>query len=140
MLKPTPTPCPTPRHARPRAIRAATVAVTLALTAVLAGCAGVPALPMMQPAVPAPAPVAAPVVAPPPATGFAGLQSREPDACHAANYRSAVGQPATVIPSLGVRGPSRVVEYRGIEPQEYNAQRVVFRLDQAGVITAVDCG
>ena len=81
-----------------------------------------------------------PEVAPPPITGVAGLQSREPDACHAANYRSAIGQPASVIPTLGITRQYRVAEYRGIEPEEYNALRIAFQLDAAGNIAAVTCG
>jgi hypothetical protein len=32
------------------------------------------------------------------------------------------------------------VEFRGIEPQEYNPQRIVFRLDQFGNVYNIDCG
>lgn len=103
------------------------------------GPAAYPAAPYAAPAYPAPA-AATPVAQITPVTGVAGLQSREPDACHAATYRSAVGQPGSVVPTLGVRGEYRIAEFRGIEPQEYHAQRVVFRLDQSGIITAVDCG
>ena len=106
----------------------------LALSALLAGCVVAPPPPAV---VVDPAPV---VVAPPPVTGVAGLQSREPDACHAANYRSSIGQPGSVIPGLGISRQYRVVEYRGIEPQEYDALRIVFRLDQAGNIQNIDCG
>lgn len=85
---------------------------------------------------------AAPVFDPAPAqvTGIAGLQSREPDACHAGSYRHALGQPGTAIPSLGVTRDYRVVEYRGIEPPEYDPLRIVFRLDAAGNIQNIDCG
>lgn len=110
--------------------------LALAAAALLAGCMAAP--------VPAPEPVAVvapmPEVAPPPITGVAGLQSREPDACHAANYRSAIGQPASVIPTLGITRQYRVAEYRGIEPEEYDALRIAFQLDAAGNIAAVTCG
>ena len=46
----------------------------------------------------------------------------------------------SVIPTLGVTRQYRIVEYRGIEPQEYDPLRIVFRLDAAGNIQAVDCG
>ncbi|WP_415839857.1 hypothetical protein, partial [Paracoccus yeei] len=75
-----------------------------------------------------------------PVAGVTGLESREPDACHAKNYISALGQPGSVIPGLGVTREYRVVEYRGIEPQEYNPLRIVFRLDAAGNIYNIDCG
>jgi len=89
----------------------------------------------------APEPVAAVQPLPPvPVAGVSGLESREPDACHAKNYVSALGQPGTIIPSLGVTREYRVVEYRGIEPQEYDPLRIVFRLDAAGNIYNIDCG
>lgn len=115
-----------------------------AAASLLAGCVApigiapvapvAPAAPI-QPVTPVPA-----VIAPTPVSGVAGLQSREPDACHAGTYRSAVGQPGTVIPGLGITRQYRVVEYRGIEPQEYDPLRIVFRLDAAGNIQNVDCG
>ncbi len=102
------------------------------LSVLLAACAPVAVAP------PPVEPVAAlPVV---PVTGIAGLEEREPDACHAGDYVAALGQPGTIIPSLGVSRAYRVVEYRGIEPQEYDPLRIVFRLDQAGNISNIDCG
>ena len=100
---------------------------------------------MLTACAPTPAPVVEPVpaVQPVPVTpvaGVTGLESREPDACHAKNYISALGQPGSVIPGLGVTREYRVVEYRGIEPQEYNPLRIVFRLDAAGNIYNIDCG
>ena len=91
---------------------------------------------------PAPEPVApvVPVAVVTPVSGVSGLQERQPDACHAKDYTSSLGQPGTVIGSLGITRPYRVVEFRGIEPQEYNPQRIVFRLDQAGNIQNIDCG
>lgn len=68
------------------------------------------------------------------------LEQREPDTCHAADYVSALGQPGSVIPTLGISRPINVVEWRGLEPQEYNPQRIVFRLDQTGKIFNIDCG
>lgn len=105
--------------------------LVLAALAPLAACA------------PAPAPEPVPVIDPVPVTpiaGVSGLEAREPDACHAKTYVAALGQPGTVIPSLGVTRQYRVVEYRGIEPQEYNPLRIVFRLDAAGNIYNIDCG
>ncbi|PZO67278.1 MAG: hypothetical protein DI498_02740 [Paracoccus denitrificans] len=100
----------------------------------LAGCAPAPVAPIPEPVVDMPAPAVASV------SGVAGLQTREPDSCGARNFASAVGQPSSVIPTLGVTREYRVVEFRGIEPQEYNALRMVFRLDQNNTITAVSCG
>ncbi|MFD2814151.1 hypothetical protein ACFSYD_05905 [Paracoccus aerius] len=79
--------------------------------------------------------------APTPALGVSGLTERKPDLCGATkNYGSSVGQPGSVIPTLGITKDYRVVEYRGIEPQDYDPNRIVFRLDAAGTITNVDCG
>lgn len=106
------------------------------IAAPLAACApAAPLAPMPEPVVAAPV---TPVIAP--VTGVAGLQSREPDACHAKTYVAALGQPAAVIPSLGITRQYRVVEYRGIEPQEYNPLRIVFRLDAQNRIQNIDCG
>lgn len=105
--------------------------LVLAALASLAACA------------PAPAPAPAPVIAPAPVApvaGVSGLESREPDACHAKSYVAALGQPGSVIGSLGITRDYRVVEYRGIEPQEYDPMRIVFRLDAAGNIYNIDCG
>ena len=68
------------------------------------------------------------------------LENRSPDTCHAAQYASALGQPAAIIPTLGITDPVNVIEWRGIEPQEYNSHRVVFRLDPKGNIFNIDCG
>ena len=106
----------------------------------LGACVAAPPPPVVIDPAPVVAPVTAAVATPVAVTGVAGLQSREPDACHAGNYRSSIGQPGTVIPQLGITRSYRVVEYRGIEPQEYDSLRIVFRLDAAGNIQSVDCG
>ena len=108
------------------ALLSAAVAVTLS------ACAPAPA-----PVAPAPLPVV-PAIAP--VSGVAGLQEREPDLCKAKDYTGALGQSRAVIPSLGISRTYRVVEYRGIEPQEYDPNRIVFRLDAAGNIYNIDCG
>lgn len=103
----------------------------------LAGCMPVPS----QPPAPAPMPVAAvQPIAPLPTEGIAGLEERQPDLCGAKQYVPHLSQPASVIPTLGITKEYRVVEFRGIEPQEYNPQRIVFRLDAGGNIYNIDCG
>ena len=107
-------------------------------TAVLAGCMPAPApAPVYQEPIAAPAPVQA---VPAAANGISGLEERQPDLCGAKNYTSSLNQPGSIIPTLGITKEYRVVEFRGIEPQEYNPQRIVFRLNETGVITNVDCG
>lgn len=105
----------------------------LASAALLAACMPAPA--------PVPEPMPLPVVQPiAPVEGVAGLESREPDLCKAREYAQYLSQPGGIIPTLGITKDYRVVEYRGIEPQEYDPNRIVFRLDAAGNIQNVDCG
>lgn len=105
--------------------------------AALAGCMPVPS----QPPVPAPAPIpAVQPIAPMPTEGIAGLEERQPDLCGAKQYTPYLSQPASVIQTLGITKEYRVVEFRGIEPQEYDPQRIVFRLDAGGNIYNIDCG
>lgn len=106
--------------------------------AALAGC--VAPLPPAAAAAVEPVPEVAPMPEVAPVTQIAGLQSREPDACHAADYRKYIGQPASVVPTLGITRKYRIAEYRGIEPEEYNALRLAFQLDAAGTIQSVTCG
>ncbi|MBM3605223.1 MAG: hypothetical protein FJX25_10855 [Alphaproteobacteria bacterium] len=104
--------------------------------------AAAPYAPAPYPAV-APAMMPVPILsepAPPPASGISGLEERKPDLCKARSHSSAIGQPRSVIPSLGLTKAYRIVEYRGIEPQDYDPNRIVFRLDAAGTITNIDCG
>lgn len=94
-------------------------------------------------AAPAPEPVPVVPVAPPPpvaATGIAGLEERKPDLCGAKDYAHYQGQPGNLIPTMGLTKQYRVVEYRGIEPQDYDPNRLVFRLDSAANIYKIDCG
>lgn len=90
--------------------------------------------------VPAPVPVPVPPPAPVAAQGIAGLEEREPDLCGAKDYTHYLGQPGGLIPTMGLTKQYRVVEYRGIEPQNYDPNRIVFRLDSAGNIYNIDCG
>lgn len=110
-----------------------TILPLAAVTVLLAGC-----MPAPQPA---PAPVV-PVQTLPaaPVEGISGLEEREPDLCGAKQYVPYLSQPASIIPTLGLTKEYRVVEYRGIEPQEYNPNRIVFRLDGSGNIYNIDCG
>ncbi|WP_376876309.1 hypothetical protein [Albirhodobacter sp. R86504] len=98
--------------------------------------AGISLLAACQPAEPEVA-VVTPTVLSPADTVF---EEREPDLCKAINYVPYLSQPGSVVASLGIEGPYRVVAWRGIEAQEYNPQRVTFRLDAAGNIYNIDCG
>ncbi len=85
-------------------------------------------------------PVQPPGIEPLPTAAQSGLAERKPDLCKASTYKVYIGQPGSVIPTLGITRAYRVVEYRGIEEQIYDPNRVVFRLDENGAISAVDCG
>jgi hypothetical protein len=92
-----------------------------------------------------PEPGAAPPGAPQPGDLIAGssgdaLVEREPDLCHAADYQQYVGQPGTIVTSLGITRTYRVVEFGGIVTQEYNPGRLNFHLSPSGQITVIDCG
>lgn len=119
------------------------VAVAAAL---LAGCMPVPPsvpvapAPQTLPATPAYDPVPVAPVAPPPTLANSGLNERKPDVCGAAAYREHIGKPGSALPSLDISRSYRVVEFRGIEPQDYDPNRLVFRLDAAGNISDTDCG
>lgn len=94
-----------------------------------------------DPAAAAAAPaVVAPTAAAVPVTQISGLQERAPDACKGSTYVPYLGQPGSLIPTMGITREYRVVQWRGIEPQEYNPLRIVFRLDAAGNIYNIDCG
>ncbi|MDO5603924.1 MAG: hypothetical protein Q4G25_02060 [Paracoccus sp. (in: a-proteobacteria)] len=108
---------------------------SIAAVAALAGCFGGPAPQVRDDVIVQPGGIEA---LPPTAQG--ALAERKPDLCHAAQYTNQIGQPGSVIPTLGVSRDYRIVEYRGIEPHQYNPNRVVFRLDAAGNIAGVDCG
>lgn len=125
-----------------------TILPVAAAAALLAGCMPVPPsvpvapTPQIQtlPAVPAYDPVPVAPVAPPPTLANSGLNERKPDVCGAADQRQHIGKPASALPSLGISRSYRVVEFRGIEPQDYDPNRLVFRLDAAGNISDTDCG
>lgn len=68
------------------------------------------------------------------------FEEREPDLCQAVDYVPYLSQPAAVIPTLGITKAYRVVQWRGIEAQEYDAHRLTFRLDASGNIYNIDCG
>ena len=106
---------------------------SLAAVAMLAGCVGVGGGAADMPVQPA-------GIEPLPTMADDGLTERKPDLCKASTYANYVGQPGAVIPTLGITKEFRVVEFRGIEPQEYNPNRIVFRLDGTGLISGVDCG
>lgn len=104
--------------------------------AVLAGCMPAPRQAPMPVQPIAPPPIIDPVAT----TGIAGLQEREPDLCGTQKYTQHLSQPGSMIPTMGIPGDYMVIEFRGIEPQDYNPKRVIFRLDAAGNINQIDCG
>lgn len=76
-----------------------------------------------------------------PRVGIAGLTTREPTLfCKAETYSGYIGQPGSVIPTLGITRAYRVVEFRGLNPQDYDPNRILFNLDAMGNISKIDCG
>lgn len=108
----------------------------------LAGCVEAPEVPPLIVATEpvTVAPLAGVAAVPAPGVAAPGLEAKEPDLCHGIDYVPYLGKPGTVIETLGITRPYRVVPWRGIEPQEYVAGRIVFRLDAAGNIFNIDCG
>lgn len=88
-------------------------------------------------------------VAPPgidPVTGLPidltpGLNDREPDTCHAADYQSLVGQTENEVRAAGITRPTRMVTLTTIVDQErYNSFRINFHTDATGRIYKISCG
>lgn len=115
--------------------------VAIALIALLPACMPVPqSSSVTQPSYSAGLPPVQPAQPTMPVEGISGLQERQPDLCGAKAYVPYLSQPGSIIPTLGLTKSYRVVEYRGIEPQEYDPNRIVFRLDASGNIFNIDCG
>lgn len=69
-----------------------------------------------------------------------GLVEREPDLCQASTYQQYIGQPGTIVPSLGITRETRVIEFGSIFTQEYNPSRINFFLSSTGEIQRISCG
>lgn len=70
-----------------------------------------------------------------------GLNDREPDTCHAADYQYLVGQTEAAVQAAGITRPTRMVSLGGIVSQEeYNSFRINFQLDATGTIVRINCG
>ena len=73
-------------------------------------------------------------------SGPGDLLDREPDTCGAQSLQNMLGQSASIVPGLALEGPFRIVKPDDIVTQEYNAQRVNFRVNGSGIVTRVSCG
>lgn len=70
-----------------------------------------------------------------------GLNDREPDTCHAADYGYLVGQHESAVQMAGITRPVRMVALGGIVSQEeYDSFRINFHLDAAGSVARITCG
>jgi hypothetical protein len=69
-----------------------------------------------------------------------GLTEREPDTCALTQAEFLRGQPGTLVPTAGLTHPYRIIQPGSIITQEYNAARVNFYLDEAGIIARISCG
>ncbi len=72
--------------------------------------------------------------------GNGGLVEREPDLCKAADFQQVVGQPGTIVATLGITRPLRVIKHGDIITQEYNPARINFWLGPSGRIQRITCG
>ena len=105
-------------------MRAAVTLICLVLTA----CGPTP---VVNPEVPdtAPAPV---------------LEQREPDGCGMSGFLGLVGHPqadiATAIAASSGPVRHRVLPFGNLATQDYDASRVNFLLDTAGLVASVRCG
>ena len=72
--------------------------------------------------------------------GRDGLVEREPDTCQASQYQTAVGQNQSIVPTLGLTRPVRVVAPDDIVTQEYTPARINFEVNRSGQIRRVSCG
>ena len=72
------------------------------------------------------------------------LVQREPDLCGAAGFQGVVGHPRTdvaqVVAAAGGIAKMRVIPFGSIITQDYDAARVNFMLDAAGLVLSVSCG
>ncbi|MDF0595997.1 I78 family peptidase inhibitor [Psychromarinibacter halotolerans] len=64
----------------------------------------------------------------------------EPDACGTGQYRSYIGEPASVLQDIVFVTPMRVVPYNGMVTMDHNPARINFNLDPEGRILTVTCG
>lgn len=69
-----------------------------------------------------------------------GLIERLPDTCKLPQVMENVGQPASVVPALGLTRPYRIVGPNDIVTQEYNPARVNFYTNSEGIIVRIACG
>ena len=109
------------------------------LALLVAGCGARPEVEPVQPA---------PLVMPgiDPVTGLPidrtpGLNDREPDTCHAADYQMLVGQTEAEVRAAGITRPTRMVTPNSIVDQEqYNSFRINFHTDMTGRVYKIVCG
>ncbi len=72
------------------------------------------------------------------------LVQQEPDGCGMARFQGLVGHPAAdVARAVAAQKrpvPHRVLAFGSMSTQDYNATRVNFAIDAAGLVSAVRCG
>lgn len=70
-----------------------------------------------------------------------GLNDREPDTCHAADYQNLLGQTENEVRASGITRPVRMVTMTTIVDQEmYDSFRINFHTDATGRIVRISCG
>lgn len=69
-----------------------------------------------------------------------GLNDKEPDTCHAANFTAFIGRPVTDLQAAAMDKEIVVMAPGALGSQEYDSARINAYVDPAGVIYRLSCG
>ena len=69
-----------------------------------------------------------------------GLNDKEPDTCHAANFSYYIGKPLSELRAAVADKPLMVVAPDSLGSQEYNSGRINAFVDQTGLVYRLSCG
>ena len=69
-----------------------------------------------------------------------GLNDKEPDTCHAANFSYYVGKPVAELQTAVADKPLMILAPGALGSQEYNSGRINAFVDAAGLVYRLSCG
>jgi hypothetical protein len=69
-----------------------------------------------------------------------GLNDKEPDICHAANFSYYVGKPVAELQTAVADKPLLVLAPGSLGSQEYNSARINAFVDETGNVYRLSCG
>lgn len=69
-----------------------------------------------------------------------GLNDKEPDTCHAANFSYYVGKPVTELQVAVAGKPLRIMAPGALGSQEYDSGRINAFVDETGLVYRLSCG